>query len=338
MSWKQRLTGITCFITLWVLHCQSQQHRLYFKRQDTCPGQVLLEDNCPDSFRAKRKAECAQQCGQRVGCSSFVWDADTRVCQLCNTAVTDQCNNTRPSHRQVTFQQRCIGQEERNSTLCQCPLAWDGDRCQNRMTDCADWKSAGYTGHRVVWIHPVLSPNPFPMMCQLAWNRGVVMTRWSGTPDFYRDWEQYAEGFGDVSGNHWLGLRKVHQLTQSRCYMLVVQLNLANSTYYQRYYRNFTVSGERQHFVMDFNSSFHWVNFLGDCLSDVRGKPFSTYDADHDDADGSCAERHHSGWWFGNCTLCNPTGELVQPMYNTSRTSDRQAFWTPGLVTCCPED
>ena len=32
--------------------------------------------------------------------------------------------------------------------------------------------------------------------------------------DFYRNYAEYSAGFGDLHGNHWLGLESMHQLTK----------------------------------------------------------------------------------------------------------------------------
>ena len=38
----------------------------------------------------------------------------------------------------------------------------------------------------------------------------VIQRREDGTVDFYRDWDSYARGFGDVSKEFWLGDVPVH--------------------------------------------------------------------------------------------------------------------------------
>ena len=48
--------------------------------------------------------------------------------------------------------------------------------------------------------------------------------RQDGSVDFYRGWNDYKAGFGQVSGEFWLGNDKIHRLTASRPGSLRVEL------------------------------------------------------------------------------------------------------------------
>ena len=52
----------------------------------------------------------------------------------------------------------------------------------------------------------------------------VFQHRMNGTVDFYRGWSDYKAGFGDISGEFWLGLDKINRLSQSGQNVLRVDL------------------------------------------------------------------------------------------------------------------
>ena len=52
----------------------------------------------------------------------------------------------------------------------------------------------------------------------------VFQKRIDGSVDFYRDWADYENGFGDLKGEFWLGLDKIQRLTSSDTFKLRVDL------------------------------------------------------------------------------------------------------------------
>ena len=65
--------------------------------------------------------------------------------------------------------------------------------------------------------------------CDIETNGGgwtVILRRMDGFVDFYRNWTDYNEGFGNSSEEFWLalGLNKIYQLTHNRISSLQVDL------------------------------------------------------------------------------------------------------------------
>lgn len=79
-----------------------------------------------------------------------------------------------------------------------------------------------------------------------------------------------------------------------------------------------------------FSVTYHYPkpgnHVLDDCMSNLEGIPFSTID--NDSSAGSCAGAYMSGWWFKDCSLCNPTG-IIQPVSETVISSDPTSMTWP---------
>ncbi|ESO99135.1 hypothetical protein LOTGIDRAFT_58309, partial [Lottia gigantea] len=122
---------------------------------------------------------------------------------------------------------------------------------------------------------------------------------------FNKSWQEYVDGFGDLNKNHWLGLQRVFEITNSRNYDLHINIH-AKPEYNNKtiIYHNFKISNSASGFQLIIDTAdevYPWP--LGDCLSALNNTKFSTPDQ------SGCAAAFQSGWWFdANCSACNANG------------------------------
>ena len=76
----------------------------------------------------------------------------------------------------------------------------------------------------------------------------VLQQRVGGMTPFNRSWEEFKFGFGSQDGNFWLGLEKVHKMTNSAPYKLRIEFMLQNGSWYSAEYDTFRVESESQYY------------------------------------------------------------------------------------------
>jgi len=132
----------------------------------------------------------------------------------------------------------------------------------------------------------------------------VFQRREDGSVDFYRYWTDYQQGFGNLSGEFWLGLDKIHRLASTATQLRVdLQDFEGNSAYAQ--YSSFSVGDSASKYTLSVSG---YTGTAGDSLSSHNGDKFSTRDQDNDDYDRSCAQLYKSGWWYNGCHDSNLNG------------------------------
>lgn len=104
----------------------------------------------------------------------------------------------------------------------------------------------------------------------------VIQRRFDGSFDFFKGWNEYKNGFGNIAGEFWMGLDKIHELTSSKLHELkIVMEDFEGVTRFARY----------SAFAIDSEATFYTLSLLGkyfgdaeDSLSYHAGMKFSTFE------------------------------------------------------------
>uniref|UniRef100_A0A4Y0BJ08 Fibrinogen C-terminal domain-containing protein n=1 Tax=Anopheles funestus TaxID=62324 RepID=A0A4Y0BJ08_ANOFN len=176
----------------------------------------------------------------------------------------------------------------------------------NVYTSCSEVPSSG--------IYSIQPDNtfkePMSVLCDQDYESGgwiVIQHRFNGSTDFYRNWQEYKNGFGNLDGEFWLGLDRIHQLTVSSPHELVVLLEYSEGFKTYVKYDQFEIGDENEKYVLK-KVGRHSGN-AADSLRYHQGKKFSTLDADNDTwREENCAVESKGAWWFGDCGTSNLNG------------------------------
>ncbi|XP_010221638.1 PREDICTED: angiopoietin-related protein 4-like [Tinamus guttatus] len=192
--------------------------------------------------------------------------------------------------------------------------------------NCQQLLLEGQQSSGIFQIQPTGS-QPFKVYCDMTAEGGwtVIQRRKDGSVDFDQLWDAYRNGFGDLHGDFWLGLEKIHHLVQEGRYNLLIELEdwEGNSQAVQFV---FSLGGE---------STAYTLNLLGplsgeleNAIGDFRQLPFSTRDRDHDlKADTNCAKHLSGGWWFSTCGHANLNGKYFRSIPRQRHERKQGIFW-----------
>ena len=132
----------------------------------------------------------------------------------------------------------------------------------------------------------------------------VFQRRINGTQNFYLNWNDYVRGFGDVSGEFWLGLQKIRRLTASSTQLRVDLADFNGNAKYAKY-STFSVGDDDSKFRL---TVLGYSGTAGNSLSLSNNSPFSTKDQDNDSYGGHCAQIFTGAWWYNSCAHSNLNG------------------------------
>jgi hypothetical protein len=122
---------------------------------------------------------------------------------------------------------------------------------------CAELYKSGVRKNGVYTINPDGLVGSFQVRCDMQTDGGgwtVFQRRQDASVNFYRGWQDYKNGFGDLNGNFWLGLDRIHRLTKLGQNVLRVDLmDWTNDTAYAKY-GSFSVASESDGYKLNLGS------------------------------------------------------------------------------------
>ncbi|XP_038634318.1 angiopoietin-related protein 4 [Scyliorhinus canicula] len=195
-------------------------------------------------------------------------------------------------------------------------------------SDCHQVFLEGQRTSNVYKIQPIGS-QPFEAFCQMTEEGGwtVIQRRRDGSVDFDRLWQAYKDGFGNLTGEFWLGLEKLYTIVRQGGYLLRIELeDWANHTEHTEY--PFSLGSEATDYTMTVNSPIS--GNLKNAISESSGLGFSTRDQDHDlKFNKSCAKHLTGGWWFTTCGQANLNGKYFASKSRQRHERKQGIFWKP---------
>ncbi|XP_019614569.1 PREDICTED: ficolin-2-like [Branchiostoma belcheri] len=212
---------------------------------------------------------------------------------------------------QATLQQLEVTLQQQASTILQQANSLQQLEDQvNAARDCQEVFNTGHTTSGVYTIYPDGGGRtPIHVYCDMDTDGGgwtVFQKRQDGSEDFFRDWQAYKTGFGDLRGEFWLGNDNLARLTAQGDYELRVDLEdfEGNSAYAK--YSYFRVENEFHLYRL---TAVGYSGTAGDALAVHDSMFFSTKDRDNDNPhDTHCAQTYKGGWWYNRCHDANLNG------------------------------
>ena len=151
---------------------------------------------------------------------------------------------------------------------------------------------------------PSFSYEPFYVECDADTDGGdwiVIQRRQDGSVDFMRNWLEYENGFGDLDGEFFIGLKKLYALTHydGPQELLILMENITCESAYAKY-NAFVVGNDTG--MYELKKVGMYSGTAGDSLTIHVGMKFTTIDRDNDLSDEvNCAKHFTGAWWYKAC-------------------------------------
>ncbi|XP_028411128.1 microfibril-associated glycoprotein 4-like [Dendronephthya gigantea] len=238
--------------------------------------------------------ECHNHCNDKLECVAFNYRTTKNVenCQLTN--VTRKKEETKTGDWILMQDVEAIKNELEKAKAK-----------RKSGLHCADLYGKGNKKSGIYEINPD-GKGSFKVFCDMITSGGgwtAFQRRFDGSVDFYRGWQDYKQGFGNLSGEYWLGLDKIHRMTNILENELRIDMEDTSGNTRYAHYDSFKLSSENEKYKLNVGG-YHGT--AGDSLKVHNGMAFTT--KDNDDAGYNCAVTYKGAWWYSSCHQSNLNG------------------------------
>ncbi|XP_052220303.1 SCO-spondin-like isoform X6 [Dreissena polymorpha] len=234
----------------------------------------------------------------------------------CNQTRTRACDNPAPLHGGRDCHGLATQTQGCNTSSCE-------------VKDCLELLSSGAALLSGVYtITTPLNHTKIQVYCDMVTDGGggwtVFQRRFNGSVDFYRNFSEYENGFGQKDGEHWLGLKFIQEITSSGAYQLRVDFKRWGETKGYDVYENFSLQ-PGTNYTINIGSRLQSLGVFKHSLNgapnnSAAGCAFSTYDHDVDKHPMNCAETYRGAWWYNACfDAINPNALYGGPETHEAR-------------------
>ncbi|XP_071173290.1 fibrinogen-like protein 1 [Mytilus edulis] len=267
---------------------------------------VVIYPICHGISQIKKEKLFTTEAGKRIVSSLSTITTTTASSTACASLCTSDKDCMTASYFNISKQ--CKLDSDCNPTT----ENWQNGiliRLKTIPSDCSEFPDGTIDGVYTISINN----DCIDVYCDMVDKWTVIQRRQDGSIDFYRDWLDYKNGFGDLSGEYWLGNDKISNILNGKSYSL--RFDLEDWYGERRYaqYETFSIADESAEYQLTLAG---YSGDAGDSMLDsyqplnLNGQRFSTKDRDNDDDDtgGQCALTQKGGWWYKWCTYSNPNG------------------------------
>ncbi|VDI02121.1 Hypothetical predicted protein [Mytilus galloprovincialis] len=185
---------------------------------------------------------CANLCTIQPNCCAASFNKVTQSCQLVSSCVPV----TLPSESTWMISKTVY-------------------KVQSAITDCSDLPVESSGQYEMI----TFNSNVIQVYCaEGGWM--VIQRRIDGNTDFYRNWTEYKQGFGDIAADFYIGNDNLHTILSRKTYTLLIDLeDWTNENRYAEY-NTFHVGNEATNYTLS----------IGDYNGTAESDPMSKQSAD----------------------------------------------------------